>query len=351
MRTPSTPSTNNQSPPRTPTTDSTHNSPLSPSSPDPGTHKLHNQIPTNPTSLESATMSSLTNSQPFSSMPHLGTHQDQTYLVSLLHVLPFLFHHKPLLPQMKDRVLQPLNHQELKENSRDLGVMNLNQRLMVPQPLNILYSMKYHRSLCAALNPLPISAPSINLALTLILARYPSCYGWNHPNHSHTSLTTLMTQTPASKSTLPTEDYQYERNYKGISITGSNGSHWLYQDRSFIPTPQHTHTNNHFPYGWSAGIKDFCVTNGHHPDCANPIRRTFIECEFIAHTIDNLELFKPLDEYLNIIHTNTIGKRLQWLKSSPTPIPDDPHKRDQLSQLYTQINCQKGQALHSKNGL
>ena len=176
MRTPSTPSTNNQSPPRTLTTDSTHNSPSSPSSPDPGAHKLHDQIPMNPTSLKSATMSSSMNSQPFSSMPHLGMHQDQTYLVSLLHALPFLFHHEPLLPQMKDAVLQPLNRQELEEISRDLGVMNLNRWLMVPQPLNILYSMKYHQSLCTALNPLPISVPSINLALTLISACYPSRY-------------------------------------------------------------------------------------------------------------------------------------------------------------------------------
>ena len=252
---------------------------------------------------------------------------------------------------MKDGVLQPLDRQELEENSRELGVMNLNQRLMVPQPLNILYSMKSRRSLCATLDPLPISVPSINLALTLISAHYPSCYGWNHPNHSHTSLTTLMTQTPASKSTLPTEDYQYEWNYKGIIITGSNGSHWAYQDQSFIPTPQPTYTNDHYPYGWSAGIKGFCVANGRHPNCANPIQHAFIEQEFIAHTIDNLELFKLLDEYLNIIHTNTIGKCLQWLKSSPTPIPDNPHEHDQLSQLYTQINCQKGQALHSKNGL
>ena len=150
---------------------------------------------------------------------------------------------------------------------------------------------------------------------------------------------------------MPTEDYQYEWNYEGIIITGSNGSHRAYQDQSFILTPQPTYMNDHYPYGWSAGIEDFCVANGHHSDCANPIRRTFIKREFIAHTINNLELFKLLDEYLNIIHTNAIGKCLQWLKSSPTPIPDDPHKRDQLSQLYTQIDCQKGQALHSKNGL
>ena len=351
MRTPSTPSTNNQSPPRTPTTDSTHNLPSSPSSPDPGAHELCDQILTNPTSLESAAMNSSTNSQPFSSTPHLGTHQDHMYLVSLLHALPFLFHHEPLLPQMKDGVLQPLDCQELEEISRELGVMNLNRRLMVPQPLNILYSMKYRQSLCTALDPLPISPPSINLVLTLTSAHYPSRYGWNHPNCSHTSLTTLMTQTPASKSTLPTEDYQYERNYEGIVITGSNRSHWLYQDQSSIPTPRPTHTNNDFPYGWSAGIEDFCIANDHHPDCANPIRRAFIEHEFITHTIDNPELFKPLDEYLNVIHTNAIGKRLQWLKSSPTPVPNDPHKRDQLSQLYTQINRQKGQALHSKNGL
>ena len=252
---------------------------------------------------------------------------------------------------MKDRVLQPLDRQELEEILTELGIMNLNRQLMVPQPLNILYSMKYCRSLCATLNPLPISVPSINLVLTLISACYPSHYGWNHPNCSHTSLTTLMMQMPASKSTFPTEDYQYEWNYEGITITGSNRSHRLYQDQLFIPTPQPTYMNDHYPYGWSAGIEDFCVANGHHPDCANPIQHTFIKREFIAHTINNPELFKPLDEYLNIIHTNAISKRLQWLKSSPTPIPDDPHKHDQLSPLYTQIDHQKGQALHSKNGL
>ena len=125
-----------------------------------------------------------------------------------------------------------------------------------------------------------------------------------------------MMQMPASKSTLPTEDYQYEQNYKGIIITSSNRSHQAYQDQSFILTPQPTYMNNHYPYRWSAGIEDFCVANSHHPNCANPIQCAFIKREFITHTINNPELFKPLEEYLNIIHTNAIGKHLQWLKRS-----------------------------------
>ena len=54
-----------------------------------------------------------------------------------------------------------------------------------------------------------------------------------------------------------------------------------------------------------------------------------------VHTINNPEWLESLDDYLNTIHTNIISKSLQWLKSSPTLIPDNPHERAQLSQLYT----------------
>jgi hypothetical protein len=252
---------------------------------------------------------------------------------------------------MKDGVLQPLDRQELEEISRELGVMNLNRRLMVPLPYNSLYPSQYHLSFHAALDPLPISPQTTNLALTLISALYPSRYGWNLPDRSRTFLTIPTTQTLASRSTSSTEDYQYEQVNEGIVITGSNGSHRLYQDRSYIPTPRPTRMNGDYPYGWSAGIEEFCSANDHHPDCTDPIRRAFIEREFIVHTINNPERFKALDDYLNIIHTNAIGKSLQWLKSSPTPVPDNLHERAELSQLYTQIDNQNGQALHSKNGL
>ena len=98
--------------------------------------------------------------------------------------------------------------------------------------------------------------------------------------------------------------------------------------------------NDDYPYRWSAGIKEFCMAHDRHPNCTKPIRRAFIEGEFIAHTINNPEQFKSLDDYLKTVHTNAIGESFQWLKNSPIPIPDDPHERAQLSQLYTQIDCQ-----------
>ena len=194
--------------------------------------------PNESTSPKNVTINSLPNSQAPGSTPQSGMHQDHMYLVNLLHTLPFLFHHKPLLPWMRDGVLQPLDHQELKEISRGLGIMNLNQWLMVPQSLNMLYPMRYCLGFCTTLNPLPISLPSINLALTLILVLSPSHYSWNFPDCSPMSLTILMVQTPVSKSTSSTEVYQFGQVNKGILITGRNGSHQLYQDQSYIPTPQ-----------------------------------------------------------------------------------------------------------------
>ena len=109
---------------------------------------------------------------------------------------------------------------------------------MVPQPLNVLCPMKYRLGFCATLDPLPIPPPSINLALTLISTLSLSCYGWNFPNHSPTSLTIPMTQMPVTKSTSSTEVYQFGQVNEGILITGRNGSHRLYQDRSHILTPR-----------------------------------------------------------------------------------------------------------------
>ena len=73
-----------------------------------------------------------------------------------------------------------------------------------------------------------------------------------------------------------------------------------------------------------------------HPDhlCSlaneQPSQRSDISAADHVHTINNPERFESLDDYLNIIRTNAIGK------GSRAPlIPDDPHERAQPSQLYT----------------
>jgi hypothetical protein len=127
----------------------------------------------------------------------------------------------------------------------------------------------------------------------------------------------------------------------------------VYQDKSYIPsrTRQIPDNNIDYPYGWSAGIEEYCQLFGHHPDCTDPIRRTFIEREFVNYTINDPNRFGALDNYLNIIYANSLGRNLQWLFSSNTPVPDDLQQRTEITNLYAQIDNQEGSIYHTKHGL
>jgi len=106
-----------------------------------------------------------------------------------------------------------------------------------------------------------------------------------------------------------------------------------------------------YPYGWTSGIENYCITSGHHPACTSYIGRGFVEREFIAQATGDPSQFGILDEYLNVIHMNGGGKNLQWLCSSTTPVSDNIMERVDLTALYSQIDEQGGQIFHTKRGL
>ena len=106
-----------------------------------------------------------------------------------------------------------------------------------------------------------------------------------------------------------------------------------------------------YPFGWTTAIEEFCQSTSHHPNCANPISRSFIEREFVAWTINNPDRFKSLDDYINAIYNKSIGRDLQWLYSSIAPVKDNIHDCLEISNLYTQVDKQQGQIFHTKKGL
>ena len=126
-----------------------------------------------------------------------------------------------------------------------------------------------------------------------------------------------------------------------------------YHDKSYIPTHMKDFCNNptNYPYGWTQGIEEFCHNNNHHPNCKQPIRRAFIENEFIASIINNPETLHLLDNYLQTIYNNCFGRSLQWLHSSPAPAEDNHQECTQLTQLYTEVDKNQGCIYHTQQGL
>jgi hypothetical protein len=210
-----------------------------------------------------------------------------------------------------------------------------------------------HRSaICAALHALPIGLPYISMASTLITATYPFHYGWNHPVSFPMSHITPIHPIPASRYTSLTETYSYSQFNDGVIIHKGSTQH-VYNDKSYLPTLGRDRSDNpsDYPFGWSLGIEAHCQQHGHHPDCTDPIRRAFIEREFIARTINDPDSLETLNDYLRTIYANTVGHNFQWLFSSPTLVEDNARDRLNLTKLYSQIDHQNGRVYHTQKGL
>ena len=80
-----------------------------------------------------------------------------SYLVSLLHALPFMFQVRPPPSEVKEGVIQPLDLQEIMEISWELDNMDLYRMIRIPFLLNPLFIQHHHTSTYAALCTLPIS--------------------------------------------------------------------------------------------------------------------------------------------------------------------------------------------------
>lgn len=247
---------------------------------------------------------------------------------------------------------QLLDLLEPEEISREADSADPCGMVRIPPPINRIHSHRRRGTTYAALRALPISIPTINMALTLISMIYPSHYGWNHQVESLTFPITPIHPMPALRSISLTENCCYSQFDDGVIIK-KKSEHFVYQNKSYIPAliSNDQYNQADYPYGWTAGIDEFCQSQGHHPDCTDPIRRAFIEREFIAHTINNSELFSVLDDYLRIIQYNAAGINLQWLHSAPTPILDNASERATLTDLYGQVALHEGRILHTQKGL
>ena len=137
------------------------------------------------------------------------------------------------------------------------------------------------------------------MALTLISAIYPYHYRWNYLGQSPTSPITQTPWTLVSRFILQNETYYYSQFNDGIVIHQETQLK-TYHNKSYIPSCMKGFCDNpiNYPYGWSQGIEEFCHTNGHHPDCMQPICHTFIKKEFIASIIHKPEMLNTLDDYL-----------------------------------------------------
>jgi hypothetical protein len=283
-------------------------------------------------------------------MKSVCDNQAMMYLVSFLHALPFIY--RISSPPTMDGAPHFPGPQELETLAIELRLRKYNVRLMVPLPLNPLPISIRCAHFCATINHLEVLSRYTSMALTLISALYPSHYRWNHLGELPISPTTPISLTLASNSALNTEAYYYLQLSDGIILQKGDIYH-VYQDKSYIPscTCQIPDNNTDYPYGWSAGIEEYCQLFGHHPDCTDPIRHAFIEQEFVNYTINNPNCLEALDNYLNIIYANSLGRNLQWLFSSNTPVSDNLQQCIKITNLYAQIDNQEGLIYHTKHGL
>jgi hypothetical protein len=291
-------------------------------------------------------------SQAHDHMPLPAQSAAMAYVVSLLHALPFIFRVGPLPDGPHAEILQPLDPLETASIARELNTMNTYGKVLISGPLNPTILHQQRGTAYIALRALPISTQQIAMALTLISATYPYHYGWNHRVTYPISHSTLIPPIPASRSISLTKTYFYSKFDDGLIIHQDDRCQ-VYRDKSYFPNHADDFRNRplDYPFGWTKGIDEFCIRHHHHPDCTDPLRRAFIEREFIAHTIqgtDNLEL---LDTYLQTIYSNVTGSTLQWFQSSPTPVQDNIQERADLADLYSQVDQQGGRIYHSKKGL
>jgi hypothetical protein len=274
-----------------------------------------------------------------------------TYMMSLFHAAPFLFRVDHPQPHARS-VCQPPDRQEMTEIAQELLSMATNRELQVAYPLNPMQPQLNRQLVYEALIRLPIPLPYIDMVLTWTSAVYPYHYGWNLPARSPSSLIFPTLPIPASSSNSYSGNSIFSYHYEGILIRKGQ-SESFYRDQSHIP-PRRSDPNSgtiDYPYGWTTGIEQFCQNSGHHPDCTDPIRRAFIEREFIASTIHDPSKLGILDDYVQVIYNNYSGRNLQWLASSPNPMYDNIRQRAALSGLYADVDNQDGQVLHTKNGL
>ena len=104
-----------------------------------------------------------------------------TYVVSLLHALPFLFQAR-LLPTIgRGEDLQTTDLHKLSKIWQELLIKSPSGRIPIPFPSNPMYMNMHHSTICTTLHTLPINSLHTSMASTLILATYPLHYGWNLP--------------------------------------------------------------------------------------------------------------------------------------------------------------------------
>ena len=273
-----------------------------------------------------------------------------TYVVSLLHALPFLFQARPLPAIGRGEDLQTTDLHEPSKIWRELLVKSPSGRILIPFPSNPMYMNMHCSTVCAALHALPIDSLHTSMASTLISATYPLHYRWNLPVTSPISRTTPIPLIPASRYTSRIETYYYSQFNDGVIVHKDHTDH-TYNDKSYLPTRYQGNEPTDYPFGWTTGIEAYCHDNGYHPECTDPIRCTFIEREFIAHTINDPGSLETLNDYLCVIYSNTVRHNLQWLFSSPTLVEDNVREHLTLTKLYSQVDHQNSRVFHTQKGL
>ena len=246
---------------------------------------------------------------------------------------------------------EPFEPLKLVEASREYALITPHGKVPIPLLVHPLFMRQHRRLVCVALRRLPVTLPLVSMALTLLSAVYPHHYGWNHHVSYPISPTSLIPPTPAIRHPSLTDSFYYQLG-DGIVIHKGE-SQLIYDNKAYIPTrlPSRSEHPTDYLFGWSMGIENYCQLHDHHPDCLDPIQRSFIEREFVASTIDNPSSLAVLEEYLQNVHANTIGHNLQWLLSSSAPVKEDVRNRLELTRLYAQIDNQEGRVFHTKKGL
>ena len=134
-------------------------------------------------------------------------------------------------------------------------------------------------------------------------------YDWGLSDPSTASPIVPTRRIPARGSYSSTEPGCYVRSDDGI-IARESDSPQHCCDGSHVPPGNREFRYDlvAYPYGWLSRIVSSYWIGGHHLHYANPHTRSHVGQNCMAYPNGEPGLFKSLDEYTNMVHSNAIGR-------------------------------------------
>jgi len=154
-----------------------------------------------------------------------------------------------------------------------------------------------------------ITMPFVGMVVPLVSTTNSHHYDWGLSDPSTTSPNVPTRRIPAQESYSSTEPGCYVRFDDGI-IARKSDSPQRCCDGNRVPpgTREFRYDLVAYPCGWLSRIGSSYWIGSHHPHYANPHTRGHVGQNCMAYPNGESGLFKSLDEYTNMVHSNAIGR-------------------------------------------